>query len=355
MTRSKHEVPEIFSLQEQQKLHQKFRENLRSILYDPDRMLAAVNSRSSITINGYIRQDLTMDELTIALNQLQQNYFELYNINPQIKVNATLLRAGLTPQETWNLPIGEQIIYDASIHYALTPVLSPPPDDSITGTISHIYQKFIANKKISESQYEEAYENLQQSLISISRHAIREHQAFAFNYQKLATFLSDTDIDEQVRDIGYQLLDEINTLAKTPKGYSNPQWLTKVLETCYTAIQNPSIESAIECAELSQQAGNRSIPNAIKNALMTLAGFTLISASILLGVETFGLASPISAVGISMGIAALAGTASASAVVGIFSSGKGANGFFQSIHQSNLSKNLDALSTKIESPSTVSI
>tara|TARA_B100000949_G_C14132263_1_gene387123 strand:- start:25 stop:780 length:756 start_codon:yes stop_codon:yes gene_type:complete len=247
------------------------------------------------------------------------------------------------------MTISQKLFYDAAIYYALAPVLSPASHENITGTIAQIYHKFFDKKELSVEQQEQEDANLEQSIISMARHVIREHQAFVFSHQKLVNLLQDPNVNEDMCKVGYQLLDDITAFAKTPQGYSNPEWLTKVLETCSTAIENPSIESSIKCATLSQQAGNRSIPSAIKNALMTLAGFTLISASILLGVETLGLAAPISAIGISMGASMLAATASTSAVIGILGTGKGASGFFKSIHQSDLSTRLDALSTNIDS------
>ena len=348
MARSKHEHKELFSssvsLHERKKLHQQFTENLRSILYNPEKMLEALNFRSSITINGEAHQNLTMEDLTNAFNDLQKNYITTYDINPQINTDETLRRSGLSYDEINALSISIKLFYDAALYYALDSVLSPTPKDSITGKITFIYHKLIDKKERSESQCA----NLESSLISSARHIFREHQEFTSCYGDFNALSKQNFTYESMYSIAAQIFNDIEEMAKTPKGYSNPEWMTKVLKTCCNAIQNPSIEAAIECEKLSKQADSRSLPSTIKNSLMALAGIVLIFTSILLSVETLGLASPISAMGISMGSSALAVSAGASAVTGICGSVTGTNCFFQGMQKSSLSTDLDVLGSKID-------
>lgn len=326
---------------------EQFSNMLLKTLFDEEQILKAVNEEQLISIENSPISDLTVEELQEALEVIERGEDHYFSLTDGSISEELLSKVGMAQADLDGMGFKEKFLYHTILAHAMRTLMGYENEEKPT-EFKKIYSDYIA-KHPEQEQYAKdetiIYFNhalsIVEPIIRAYRHFIKANQLFQIGLQKYES-------DSPVSQYAQKIYEDIFTMAKQVKSAEEIDTLADVTETCAKALINPSSETMQACIDKGNELSNQSFTKSLGGAMLTFAGVAIFSISVVVAIESFGLAAPLSAMGIALGeslvFGSLAtGTAAVGATGGVF----GSYTFFKHSQSDPLSQDLNGIAQTV--------
>lgn len=317
-----------------------FYNRLLQTIFDPDKVLDAINQQKAISFSNDAIDDLTHEELQQAIQAIDDNTVSNYSLTNYPVGFEFIGNVGLSVSELKELSQSTQLLY----HVVLSDVMRSFIDPDSEGNQSEIqtfYENYISKYPEQEQYALDEAQKYFNHMLGLAEPIIRAHRRIALADRSLQSTLKKCDSQPPVNEAVGDICQEVYRLSQQVKSAADIDVLADVLNQCSSVLMNPNADTITSCIEKANSLSNQSLTKSLSGMLLTFAGFMLLSASIMVAVESFGIAAPLSALGMALGESLICGSfAASSAFLGAGGASYGSYLFFKHSESNLLSKRL---------------
>jgi hypothetical protein len=324
-----------------------FKDKLFKALFDENHLLNIINQEQAICIYDMPVSDLTNEELQIALQAIAEGNTQQYRLTSG-NLNLELLsQTGLDVNEIENISYQAKFYYHSVIANALHQLMGFETDEMPT-EFRKIYLDYIAKHPEQEQYAQDETKIYFSYLLSLAAPVLRAHDQLVKTDQLLSNSLQRYPNDSPVVQYAQEIRQEVYQLAKQATSPDEINMLADLEATCANALVNPSAETIKACIDKGNLLSNHSVAKSLGGIAITLAGAMIFSLSIAIAVESFGVAAPLSALGMALGESLVFGSlATSSAALGASSSAYGSYMFFKHAHTDPIAEDIHQFANSV--------
>lgn len=325
-----------------------FKSELLKCLFNPEQLLNAINQEKAISIQGSPVDDLTYEELAEAIEHIENENYQTYSLTTNTLDFELLSMAGISQDMLDEMSIMTKFSYHNVLAHALRPLVGYEDAKEPT-EFKKIYQDYIDKHPEQKEYVENETKNYFYHLLQLAEPIIHAHQKFVHANQTFQTQLNANQNNPTLCQYALKLRDEVLQLSKKVHSVEEIDTLVDVEETCAKALKSPSDETIQACIDKGKELTNLSITKSLGGLMLSLAGVAILTISVAVALESFGIAAPLSVLGMGLGESLIfGGLAGGSAALGAGGSAYGSYMFFKHSQSVPISEDLFAVAKTVD-------
>ncbi len=335
----------IYPENRQRAWEKQFVDRLLKAIFDNRQLLLAFNQEAVISSNNVPRKDLSYEELQDALQAIEDDDLSNYHLTEYPVSNELISKVGFSNDD---LNITTQLLYHVVLALSLRPLLDSDPDGNLS-EIKQIFQNYIDKHPEQEQYVKDETKLYFDHLLSLAGPIICARRRFEIADNSLQTGMRCYDDQSLIIGVIESIRQEVYTRATQVKCTDDINLLIGVLDTCTNVLTNPNEKTIQDCIEKGNSLSNHSLAKTLGGLVLTLVGVLVLSISVMVAVESFGVAAPLTALGFAFGESLICGSLAGGSA--LLSTGAGAYGsytLFKHAPSNPLSDNIHILAKEMD-------